>query len=194
MLRPVVPLSLALACLAVGPATAQEQDQDPALNARFWPGGQLPRDQIIFFSEPGFGGARYSVNSARPNVTVPYLVRSIVVLQGDRWEVCTRSEYRNCVTLSGSNRSTNLLVRSVRPLDEFNGSVGGQSLQGMATRYYPAPTLNGRRIRVVPATADRAQDRADRFCKRAGYNYARYQLLQTVSGRVYLADVLCTRS
>lgn len=193
MLRPIVPLGLAFACLAIGPATAQ-QEQDPAVNARFWPGGQIPRGQIIFFSNPNFSGARFNVSNARPNVTVPYPVRSVVVLQGEQWEVCTRSEYRNCTTLSGSSRNLNMMVRSVRPIDEFGGNIGGNSLQGMASRYYPAPAVNGRRVRVNPSTADRAEDRANRFCKRAGYNYSRFQLLQTVSGQVYLADVLCTRS
>lgn len=67
-------------------------------------------------------------------------------------------------------------------------------MQGMASRYYPAPAVNGRRIRVAPSSADRAKDRADRFCKRAGYTHSRFQLLQTVGGQVFLADVLCTRS
>lgn len=192
MLRPVVPLSLAFACFAIGPATAQEQD--PAQDARFWPGGQFPRGQITFFSNAGFSGARFTVTGPRTNVLIPYPVRSVVVLQGERWEVCSRTEYRSCTTLTASSRSVNMIVRSARPIDEFGGNVGGQSLQGMASQYYPAPTLNGRRVRVEPSTADRAQDRANRFCKRAGYNYSRFQLLQTVSGRAYLADVLCTRS
>jgi hypothetical protein len=192
MLRPAVTLSLIFACIAVGPATAQEQD--PAQDARFRPGGQLPRGEITFFSNPGFSGARFTVTGPRTNVSIPYAVRSVIVLQGEQWEVCTRTDYRNCTTLSASSRSVNMLVRSARPIDEFGGNIGGQTLRGMASQYYPAPSVNGRRVRVVPSTADRAQDRANRFCKRAGYNYSRFQLLQTVGGQVYLADVLCTRS
>lgn len=192
MLRSMVLLALAASVVAIAPAAAQEQD--PAQDARFWPGGQIPRGEITFFSNPGFSGARFTVTGPRTNVNMPYAVRSVIVLRGESWEVCARTEYRNCTTLTASARNVNMMVRSARPFDDFGGSVGGESLRGMASRYYPAPTLNGRRVRVMQSSADRAQERANRFCQRAGYNYSRFQLLQTVSGQVYLADVLCTRS
>lgn len=110
MMRFMVSLAFAASVIAIAPATAQEQD--PAQDARFWPGGQIPRGEITFFSNPGFSGARFTVTSPRTNVNIPYPVRSVIVLQGESWEVCTQTAYRNCTTLTASSRNMNLLVRA----------------------------------------------------------------------------------
>jgi hypothetical protein len=74
---------------------------------------------------------------------------------------------------------------------------GGPSLTGMASRYWPAPTYGGARVRACPdgkASLDCAHDTAEALCRRAGYRSVRYWQLQTVAGQTYLSDVLCVRS
>jgi len=199
-MRATVTLAIVASMIAIGPVSAQDQatalaqDEDPAATARFWPGGQIPQRQVIFFSGSNFTGNRFAVTGPRANLRVPFLVRSVVVLRSESWDVCLRADYRSCSTLRSSSRNVTLLVRSARPHDDYGGTVGGQSLRGMASQYFPAPTLNGRRVAVPQGNAAAAQERANRFCQRAGFNYSRWQMLQTVSGQHYLADVLCTRS
>jgi hypothetical protein len=71
------------------------------------------------------------------------------------------------------------------------------SLRGMASEFFTHPASNGRRIlacRRGNASSDCARDTAARFCRARGYGYIGNVAMQSVSGRVYLADVLCKRS
>ena len=70
----------------------------------------------------------------------------------------------------------------------------GRSLRGMASEYFPDPALNGRRIEVPGGSGNGMINAANNFCSRAGWTRSAYQRLETVRGRVYLADVLCVRS
>ena len=74
------------------------------------------RGDITFFSKKDYGGSRYTVTSPRQNVRVPFTVRSVLIRSGGSWQVCTRTDYRNCSVVSRSDRSTNIAVRSARPL------------------------------------------------------------------------------
>lgn len=55
---------------------------------------------------------------------------------------------------------------------------------------------NGQRITCPggQATAACAKTTADKLCRSAGWNGSRNQTFQTVSGRNYIADVLCVRT
>jgi len=75
-----------------------------------------PQGGITFFSSPNFGGARFTVTGPRQNVRVPFKVRSVILRQGDRWQVCSRTDYRTCTQVTNSDRSLSMAIRSVRPL------------------------------------------------------------------------------
>jgi len=68
----------------------------------------------------------------------------------------------------------------------------------MAAEFFPAPGgRDGRRLLSCEnggATANCAAATADRFCKSIGWSGSASQRQETVNGRVYLADVLCTRT
>jgi hypothetical protein len=67
----------------------------------------------------------------------------------------------------------------------------------MSGEYFPAPGRNGVRILSCPnggSTANCAARTADDFCKSLGYGGSASQTQETVYSRVYLADVLCTRT
>ena len=66
----------------------------------------------------------------------------------------------------------------------------------MAAEFFPAPEYRGRRIDACNREGGAAAcvtRESDNFCRSIGYARARNGAAQTVGGRVYLADVLCTR-
>jgi hypothetical protein len=185
--------SFASAAILGGSAIAQAVDPTIA---------QIPSDQITLFSGSSFNGASLVVTGPRTNLNIPYRIRSVMIRQGRPWEICSRTQYRNCQTYNAPIRNVSITVGSARPVrpaiqPPIQPPIvgGGRSLRGMASEYFPAP-LNpqGARVELQNATGNAAAERADRFCKRIGWNGSAYERLQTVSGRVYLADVLCVQS
>ena len=78
----------------------------------------------------------------------------------------------------------------------WSGPIGGQSLRGIASQYWPAPEINRRRVEACPGSnngsARCAQETADRFCSFAGWRRAQFVQQVTVNRRQLLSDVLCT--
>ena len=72
-------------------------------------------------------------------------------------------------------------------------SAVGQQLRGQTAEFHLTPTAGGQRIQVSPATTEEAARRADSFCYAIGLRRSAYESLETVDGKVYLTDVLCTR-
>lgn len=69
--------------------------------------------------------------------------------------------------------------------------AAGGSLRGMAAEFFPAPAERGGRVlSCVSGAAACAQDSARRFWGARGWPAVGQE---TVGGRNYLADVLCTR-
>lgn len=146
---------------------------------------------------------------AKPDLRLASPVNAIRVASGT-WELCSeRNFFGRCITMNAS--SPNLAashgwrgqLRSMRPVSDSGwggGSGWGQvpsdnrSMRGMASEYFPQPATRGYRVEACPggsATAVCAQRNADSFCRSGGWNRAAYQRMETVSGRVFLADLLC---
>jgi hypothetical protein len=81
--------------------------------------------EITFFSDPGFRGARFTVTGPRTILDLPFIPRSAALQGGGTWSVCNMREYAGtCRTISDSERDLNFtVVRSLRPLNQ--GSGGG---------------------------------------------------------------------
>ena len=179
---------------ASAPAVAQD---------RMAPNAQL-------FSATNFMGRSLTITRATPVVQATWQPRSIRMGGGSSWEVCELPNFRGrCTVLSGS--SVNLQaqigvsgVRSIRaasggptPLPQpVPGGGGGRSLKGMAAEFFPAPEYRGRRVDACDREGGSAAciaRESDNFCKSIGYVRSKNGAAQTVGGRIYLADVLCTR-
>jgi hypothetical protein len=164
--------------------------------------------ELVFFSGAGFGGQAYRISGARPDLQVPFRVRSVLVAQGEAWQVCAGSSFRNPCTLVDDSRADRGLlslvsIRSARPVgptgDEgFAGSgFAGPSMRGMASEFFRAPESRGSRVLACgggPVSAACAAQTATRFCRARGYGGSAFQQLETVRGRTYLADVLCSHA
>jgi hypothetical protein len=65
----------------------------------------------------------------------------------------------------------------------------------MSAEFFRAPSSNGQRVISCPqGSAACAADSADRYCRERGWTASSYERQETVAGRNYLADVLCTRT
>lgn len=184
---------------ALGIAAAAWSQTDKML-----PVGQA---EATIYRDAGFQGPAVFAGEAQSDLKLAWPVRSIRVRYGT-WELCARSRYRSpCFRVSADEddlrRVYPLLyaVQSMRPVG-YSPPVNpeppaGTSLRGMAGEFFPAPGRNG--IRVLACTvgggsANCAARTADNYCKSLGYGGSASQTQETVYGRVYLADVLCTRT
>lgn len=189
-----VVLATAIALAAAAPAVAQD---------RMAPNAQ-------FFSGTNYTGRSLTVMRETPIFGATWAPRSVRMGGGSSWEVCEQRFFRGrctVVTGSSSNLMTQLGVRGVGSVRQASGvptplpqpvpdRPGGQSLKGMAAEFFPAPEYSGRRIDACQREGGSAAcitRESDAFCKSAGYVRSKNGAAQTVGGRIYLADVLCSK-
>lgn len=166
-----------------------------------------PQPEAIIYRDAGYNGPAVNVSQAQSNMGLAWRVNSIRVHSG-RWELCERTNFRgDCRTYDADtpmlvNPLRGRVVQSLRPIGDGGGGGGevpgnNPSLRGMAAEFYPAPALQGRRVLACTrgsATANCAAQSADAFCRQLGWTASARQTMETVSGRIYLADVLCSRT
>ena len=190
-------LVLALAQLWAVAASAQRPNARPPTSPR--------QGELVFFSDLNFRGQFRGVSDSAPDLRLPFRARSYMVAPGDSWQVCANVNFRSpCANIDASRPDRGLLtfldVRSARLTGggEFSStSYAGPSLRGMASEFFRAPESGGARVlacRTGPETASCAADTANRFCRARGYAGASFRQMETVRGRTFLADVLCTRT
>jgi hypothetical protein len=189
-----------LAATAVSVAAAQE---DRMLR----PPAQA---EAIIYRDAGYKGPAVNVSQAQPDLGLAFRINSVRVNRGE-WQLCERPNYGgNCRVI---DKDTALLglrgieVQSMRPLGWGGGGGGGgqlplepgrnPNLRGMAAQFYAAPAARGYRVQACEygsANQSCARRTADRFCADMGWRSAARHALETVRGRVYLADVLCSNT
>jgi hypothetical protein len=68
----------------------------------------------------------------------------------------------------------------------------------MAAEFFAMPADRSERLQACRSSEtpdpDCARETAEQFCRGAGYSYVGNLAMETVGGRVFLADVLCKRS
>ena len=186
---------LAAAALLAFAAPASAQD-------RMAPNAQL-------FSATNYQGRSLTVVRDMSVIPATWSARSIRMGGGSSWEVCELPNFRGrCTVLTGSSANLQAQlgvsgVRSIRaaaavptPLPQPVPGGGGRSLKGMAAEFFPAPETRGRRIEACNREGGGSAcitREADNFCKSMGYVRSRNSAAQTISGRIFLADVLCSR-
>ncbi len=176
-----------------------------------------PNAQI--FSATNFMGRSLTITRETPVLQASWQPRSIRMGGGSSWEVCEQRHFMGrctVVTGSSSNLASQLGVTrigSIRPAHGGPANPGpgpspvplpsvpsqganGPSLRGMAAEFFPAPASRGRRIDACNSQGGSAAcvtREAENFCRSVGYAAVRNSAAETVGGRIYLADVLCSR-
>lgn len=168
----------------------------------------IGQGEATIYRDAGFDGPAVFVGEGKSNLGLAWSVRSIRVRSGT-WELCARTRFRApCFKVSADEpdlrRVYPLLyaVQSMRPTGYAPpidvAPPSGSSVRGMSSEFFRSPgDASGRRILSCSygsATGNCAAKTADSFCKSGGWGGSASQTQETVNGRVYLADVLCTRT
>lgn len=164
--------------------------------------------QLTLFSDRFYRGDAQRFTADQPQLSA--ITPQSLKIEG-RWELCSDSDFKGqCMEVDrnypvAAGLGSGFSLKSLRHLPAGGGAgkpaasviPGGTSLIGVASRYWTAPTYGRERILACPngtSNFNCGHDTAEEMCRRAGYRSVRYWQLQTVDTRVYLADILCTRS
>jgi hypothetical protein len=167
--------------------------------------------EATIYRDDGYRGPAVFVGEAKPNLGLAWPVNSIRVASG-RWELCERTRYRGPLP-NGRSRHADAgqpRARAHHPVDppgrDGAGEAAGTPIRPPTTKSRAAISPNStpsRQSGNYRVSCLRSADRRTRTARRrpptpiaarsAGTGSAR-EHMETVSGRVYLADVLCVRS
>lgn len=165
------------------------------------------RAEATIYRDAAYRGPAVSVAEEKSNLGLSWPVNSIRVARG-RWELCERSRFRGqCRTIDRDTPMLNnvlrgMTVQSMRPVRGGGGwnpnpPANDQTVRGNFAEFHTQPGTGGYRVLACTsgsATANCAARTADSWCRSIGWNGSAREHLESVSGRVYLADVLCVRS
>ena len=174
---------------------------------------QPPEDKMLrppeatIYRDAAYKGPAVFIGEEKSNLGLAWPVNSIRVASG-RWELCEKSRFRGqCRTVDRDtpmmgNILRGITVQSIRPV----GSGGGWNpnppsndlvARGNFAEFLTQPSQANSRVLACTrgsATANCAAQTADTWCRSIGWNGSAREHMETVAGRVYLADVLCVRS
>jgi len=133
----------------------------------------------------------------------PFTVKSLRISPGSVWDLCSGETFTGCERFSESKAAMVRIVRSVRPVAapiSENVAVpaqapvpgSGPSLKGLASEYFVIPSRGGARVEVAEKAPEAASRTATGFCREHGWRVSVHEAVQTVQGRTFLADVLCS--
>ena len=84
--------AVALAAIVIaGPAFAKAKAR-PAAQA----------GELILYQQPDFAGDYYSVDSNRTTIQTEWNIRSIAIKDGEKWQICAKPRFRDCIDLTQS--------------------------------------------------------------------------------------------
>lgn len=159
-----------------------------------------PSAEARLYTRANFSGPTVVVSAPRQAIG-PIKVKSIQIPAGTSWDLCTGNTFTGCKTFSASDPAIAMTVRSVRPLAApipatATAVVAAQGLQGsavslrgLASEFFVIPEQGG--VRVEAAGVGDASRVATAFCRSRGWRTSARERVQTVGGRILLADVLC---
>ena len=175
---------------------------------------QSPEDKMLrppeatIYRDAAYKGPAVFIGEEKSNLGLAWPVNSIRVASG-RWELCERTRFRGqCRTVDRDtpmmgNILRGITVQSIRPVGSGGGGwnpnppANDQVARGNFAEFHTQPAEGNYRVLACArgsASASCAAQSADTWCRSIGWNGSAREHLETVSGRVYLADVLCVRS
>ena len=85
--------ALLAAFIVAAPAMAKEKSER---------GSPAIKGEMVIYEMTGFNGDYYRIQQDRTTIQTEWPIRSIAIHPGDKWEVCARPRYRDCIELSQS--------------------------------------------------------------------------------------------
>ena len=175
---------------------------------------QTPEDKMLrppeatIYRDAAYKGPAVFIGEEKSNLGLAWPVNSIRVASG-RWELCERTRFRGqCRTVDRDtpmmgNILRGITVQSIRPVGSGGGGwnpnppANDQVARGNFAEFHTQPSQGNYRVLACTrgsATANCAAQTADTWCRSIGWNGSAREHMETVAGRIYLADVLCVRS
>jgi hypothetical protein len=175
---------------------------------------QPPEDKMLrppeatIYRDAAYKGPAVFIGEEKSNLGLAWPVNSIRVASG-RWELCERTRFRGqCRTVDRDtpmmgNILRGITVQSIRPVGSGGGGwnpnppANDQVARGNFAEFHTQPSQGNYRVLACTrgsATANCAAQTADTWCRSIGWNGSAREHMETVAGRIYLADVLCVRS
>ena len=175
---------------------------------------QPPQDKMLrppeatIYRDAAYKGPAVFVGSEKSNLGLAWPVNSIRVASG-RWELCQKTRYRGTCRIVErdtpmlNNILRGITIQSMRPVSGGGGGwnpmppANDQVARGNFAEFHTQPSQGNYRVLACTrgsATANCAAQTADSWCRSIGWNGSAREHMETVSGREYLADVLCVRS
>jgi hypothetical protein len=105
---------IAIVALAA-PAAAMQGQGTPRADTR--------QGMILFYDHPNYNGLEYGVQDATRLFQWPPNIRSLAIHPGDRWQLCARPRFHECIVLDRSIPDATMVgitrsIGSVRPAPE----------------------------------------------------------------------------
>jgi len=175
---------------------------------------QPPQDKMLrppeatIYRDAAYKGPAVFIGSEKSNLGLAWPVNSIRVASG-RWELCQKTRYRGTCRIVErdtpmlNNVLRGITIQSMRPVSGGGGGwnpmppANDQVARGNFAEFHTQPSQGSYRVLACTrgsATANCAAQTADSWCRSIGWNGSAREHMETVSGREYLADVLCVRS
>ncbi|WP_447932333.1 beta/gamma crystallin-related protein [Sphingopyxis fribergensis] len=197
---------LAAAAVSIGAGFLATSYAQTAETERYRP--ERPPEATIY-RDAGYRGPAVFIGEEKPNLGLAWPVNSIRVPNG-RWELCEKTRFRgNCRTVDRDTPMLNnvlrgITIQSIRPVGGGGGGgwnpnppANDQVARGNFAEFHTQPAERNYRVLACArgsATAACAAQTADTWCRSIGWNGSAREHMETISGRIYLADVLCVRS
>lgn len=192
---------LAAAAVAIGGGLLATSNAQPPEDKMYRP------PEATIYRDAAYRGPAVFIGEEKPDLGLAWPVNSIRVASG-RWELCERTRFRgNCRTVERDTPMLNnvlrgLTIQSIRPVGTGGGwnpnpPANGQVARGNFAEFHTQPATGNFRVPACTsgsATAACAARTADNWCRSIGWNGSAREHMETIGGRVYLADVLCVRS
>ena len=89
--------AIAAATLAVPASAMQAQTAAPARAAP-----EVVAGRMMIYNQPNYNGEDYEVDAAKRMFEWDYHPRSIAIHPGDRWQICARPRFAECIVLDRS--------------------------------------------------------------------------------------------
>jgi hypothetical protein len=84
---------------------------------------QTERGTITFYDQVNYNGREWETDDATSRFHWDYRIRSVAIHPGDRWQICARPRFQECIVLDRSVNDATLIgvtnqIGSVRPAPE----------------------------------------------------------------------------
>jgi hypothetical protein len=192
---------LGAAAVAIGGGFLATSNAQPPEDKMYRP------PEATIYRDAAYRGPAVFIGEEKPDLGLAWPVNSIRVASG-RWELCERTRFRgNCRTVERDTPMLNnvlrgITIQSIRPVGTGGGwnpnpPANDQVARGNFAEFHTQPATGNFRVPACTsgsATAACAARTADSWCRSIGWNGSAREHMETIGGRVYLADVLCVRS